>query len=634
MRIRTNCMALLVGGLLGASAAGVPTEASWPALGALVPRRLPLIPQQSPSAAPRTTPASTPAATLQEGHWGAESNELRTLRRAEEQLFAGDTLGPPASMPQAPVSESCEAPPADEWRASSALGAGPSPRWPNGIRMPSLPVRQNPRVAKYIRYFSNSPEGRKLFTTWLRRSGRYRSVITRALEQRDLPRDLLSIVFVESGFWPTAVSSAGAVGLWQFMPQTAKAYGLNVERDYDERQSIFQATNAAADHLSDLFARFQSWDLALAAYNLGYGSLSDRLQQYGVDDFWSLAQIPDALPKETELYVPKVLAVAVLMNNLEYFGFGDVELARPIDAAELEVPSGIRLSMVARAAGTSARALRELNPQIRSDILPDRGEPLTLFVPGNGLARARSMLPTLLSRQEDRDLDREVSNDFDWGHDDLGGRGMSRLERTDPKRHRRQEQRPFWETMGDDSDRGSSDSRRVRDSDERERTSDARNGSDDSRRRLDDSSGAVSERLQRTGERERHHEPNAADATPLGPRPDDTQNSWRIRGEDSVPAPPPAAEPSAALKGDAEKVRSALGLDKRQAPTERVISYRVERGDNLTDLAASFSVNPRQVARDNGIRNPSRILKGQVLKLRVPVTTSTPSVRTEKQPPS
>jgi len=503
--------------------------------------------------------------------------------------------------------------------------------------MPSLPVRQNPRVAKYIRYFSNSPEGRKVFTTWLRRSGRYRSVITRALEQRDLPRDLLALVFVESGFWPTAKSSAGAVGLWQFMPQTAKAYGLSVERDYDERQSIFQATNAAADHLSDLFARFQSWDLALAAYNLGYGSLSDRLQQYGVDDFWSLAQIPDALPKETELYVPKVLAVSVLINNLEYFGFGDVELAKPIDAAELEVPSGIRLSMIARAAGTSARALRELNPQIRTDILPDRGEPLTLFVPGNGVARARSMLPALLSRQDDRDLDREVSSDFDWGHDDLGAQGQSRLERTDPKRRRRQEQRPFWETMGDESsDRASADSRRARDNDDSsERSSDARRGSDDSRRRLDDSSNAVSERLQRTSESERRREPNRGDANALGPQPDETQRSWRIRAEDPVPQPTaPATEPSAALKGDAEKVRSALGLDKR--PTERVISYRVERGDNLNDLAASFSVNPRQVARDNGLRNPSRILKGQVLKLRVPVPTNAnvATTRDEKQPPS
>jgi len=626
-------MALLVGGLLGASAAGVPADGPWPAMAALMPRRSPLQPIPTANPVPKAAATATLSAT-QEGHWGAESSELRALRRAEEQLFADDTLGPPASMPQPPATESCEAPPADEWRASSPLGAAPNPRWPNGIRMPSLPVRQNPRVAKYIRYFSNNPEGRKLFTTWLKRSGRYRSVITRALEQRDLPRDLLSIVFVESGFWPTAVSSAGAVGLWQFMPQTAKAYGLSVARDYDERQSIFQATNAAADHLSDLFARFQSWDLALAAYNLGYASLSDRLQQYGVDDFWSLAQIPDALPKETELYVPKVLAVAVLVNNLEYFGFGDVELAKPIDAAELEVPSGIRLSLIARAAGTSTRALRELNPQIRGDILPDRGEPLSLFVPGNGLSRARSMLPTLLSRQENRELDRDVSPDFDWSRDEFDSQALTRLERTNPSRRRSTEPRPFWETMGsDDSD--SPSPRRTRDSeDDRERSADARRESDDSRRRIDSSDNAVSDRLLRSGDRDRR-EPSSSDSSPLGGRTDEPPPSWRIR-RDSPPLPAAGAMgPSAELKGDAEKVRSALGLDQRPAPvTERVISYRVERGDNLTDLATSFSVNPRQVVRDNRLRNPSRILEGQVLKLRVPAAPATQRAPADKQPPS
>jgi LysM repeat protein len=350
-----------------------------------------------------------------------------------------------------------------------------------------------------------------------------------------------------------------------------------------------------------------------------------------------LAQIPDALPKETELYVPKVLAVSVLLNNLEYFGFGDVELAKGIDAAELEVPSGIRLSMVARAAGTSARALRELNPQIHSDILPDRGEPLTLFVPGNGLARARSMLPALLSRQDDRDLDREASSDFDWGHDELGSQGLSRLERTDPKRRRRQEQRPFWETMGDDSN-DSAARRRPRDADEiSERSADPQRGADDSRRRLDDSSNAVSSRLLRSGERERPSEPVNGDSGRIDAQPD-TQRSWRIRAEDSVRTTVPVAPtdgPSAVLKGDAEKVRSALGLDKRPAPSaERIISYRVERGDNLSGLAVAFSVSPRQVARDNRLRNPSRILQGQVLKLRVPAPTSAPSVRDEKQPPS
>jgi membrane-bound lytic murein transglycosylase D len=626
MRIRTNCMGLLVGALLGASAAGAPIEGAWPKLAALMPPRSPLTAPLPSAPSLKGTTALAALSPAQEGHWGAESTELRMLRRAEEQLFADDSGGPPASMPLPAAPEACEAPPADEWRTSSPLGASPNRRWPNGLQMPALPVRPNARVAKYIRYFSNSPEGRKVFSTWLRRSGRYRSVITRALEQRDLPRDLLSVVFVESGFWPTAVSSAGAVGLWQFMPQTAKAYGLSVSRDYDERQSIFQATNAAADHLSDLYARFQSWDLALAAYNLGYGGLSDRLQQYGVDDFWSLAQIPDALPKETALYVPKVLAVAVLINNLEYFGFGDVDLAKGIDAAELEVPSGIRLSMVARAAGTSARALRELNPQIHGDILPDRGEPLTLFVPGNGLARARSMLPSLLSRQENHDLDREVSSDFDWGRDEVDSQSLSRLERTDPKRRRRQEQRPFWETMGDENDgRDSRDSRRTRDSnDSSERASDDRGGvDDDAGRRLDNSGSAVSERLQRSGERP--SPPSALDSSPLRVRPDDTPRSWRIRAEDPVPE----AGPSAALSGpEADKVRSALGLDKREAESaERIISYRVERGDNLNGLAASFSVNPRQVARDNRLRNPSHIVQGQVLKLRVPVTTSTPRAK-------
>ena len=632
MRNRANYVGVLVGALLGASAAGMPIDGTRVLLGAIMPRTtLPVTPAASViSARPGATPA--PSSAVQDGRWGAESSELRTLRRAEEQLFADDPVGPPASVPAAPAVETCEAPADDEWRASSALGASPSPHWPNGLKMPGLPIHQDARVAKYIRYFSSSPEGRKLFSTWLRRSGRYRGVITRALEQRDLPRDLLSIVFVESGFWPTAVSGAGAVGLWQFMPQTAKAYGLKVERDYDERQTIFQATSAAADHLSDLYARFQSWDLALAAYNLGYATLSDRLQQYGVDDFWSLSRIPDALPNETALYVPKVLAVSVLINNLEYFGFGDVELAKGIDAAELEVPAGVRLSMVARAAGTSARALRELNPQIHGDVLPDRGEPLSLFVPGNGLARARAMLPTLLSGQEDHDLDRAVSSDFDWGHDDVGEQGLSRLERTDPRHGRRRAQRPFWETMTDDDhdSRRDTDARAPRDA--RDDDDDRHERASDTRQTRDSSRAAVRERLQGSAE----HQPDAdRNADPWRVHPDDPQGSWRVRAQDPKPVIADPG-PNAALGGpEGDKVRSALGLDKPTPPiTERIISYRVERGDNVNGLAASFSISPRQVARDNRLRNPSHIIKGQVLKLRVPVTTSTPNESSEKQPPS
>ena len=601
MRIRSDYTALFAGIILGAGAAGIRPETAHSLLSAMLPQQAPAL--TAPATAAAQAAAAPHAAAAQDGRWGAESVELRILRRAEDSLFADEPNPEPASMPLAAPTEACEAPNANDWQVSRDMHASAGPNWPSGLKMPSMPVRQNPRVAKYIRYFSSSAEGRKLFTTWLRRSGRYRSPITRALEEHDMPRDLLSIVFVESGFWPTAVSSAGAVGLWQFMPQTAKAYGLKVERGYDERQSVFQATSAAVDHLSDLYARFQSWDLALAAYNLGYASLSDRLHQYGVDDFWSLAQIPDALPKETALYVPKVLAVAVLLNNLDYFGFGDVELAPSIDAAQLEVPSGIRLSMVARAAGTSARALRELNPQIHGDVMPDRGEPLTIYVPGNGLARARRMLPALLSRQENTELDRQVSPDFDWGHDEVDTGGMTRLERTNPRRNRNHvdQQRPFWETMTDED--GDSDSRRHA------ATSPSRN---------DDAQPAPKEKRDET------------ERAPV----DDRQPSWRIRAEDPPQKPLGSNTVSPLGEPEAEKIRGALGLNKSEASSgQRVVEYRVMRGDNLTDLAATFSTTPKQVARDNRLRNPSHIMKGQILKLRVPAAPTATSARTDKQPP-
>src|SRR5690606_25953375 len=118
-----------------------------------------------------------------------------------------------------------------------------------------------------------------MFTAWLRRSGKYEPIVNQALSKRKLPKDLAAVAFIESGWWPTAKSSAGAMGLWQFMPQTARAYGLTVSDVYDERMSIWKSTAAAVEHLDDLHTRFQSWDLALAAYNMGYQGLERRVRE-------------------------------------------------------------------------------------------------------------------------------------------------------------------------------------------------------------------------------------------------------------------------------------------------------------------------------------------------------------------
>ncbi|MBX3222289.1 MAG: lytic transglycosylase domain-containing protein [Labilithrix sp.] len=295
-----------------------------------------------------------------------------------------------------------------------------------GLKTPELPIPRNPHVLKYIRYFTESHEGRRNFSEALRRSGRFQEIIAKAFRELGLPQDLIAVAFIESGFSTEAVSTAGAAGLWQFMPATGRAYGLSVESTIDERVSIWRSTEAAAHHLSDLYERFRSWELALAAYNLGFDGLDRRLDEYETEDFWTLVDAPGALPKETAHYVPKVLAAAVVFANLDEYGFTDVERAQPLDASELEVPGGTNLSVVARAAGTSLRVLRELNPELLADIVPDRGEAATLHVPRAGLARARTMLPKLASDSDDRTT--QVSEDFDWGKDDVRS-GRSRLER-------------------------------------------------------------------------------------------------------------------------------------------------------------------------------------------------------------
>ncbi|HEU4537776.1 MAG TPA: lytic murein transglycosylase, partial [Polyangiaceae bacterium] len=131
----------------------------------------------------------------------------------------------------------------------------------------------------------------------------------------------------------------------------------------------------------------------------------------------ALAELPGGLPAETAAYVPRVLALATVLNNLDRFGFDDVEPCRAVDASELDVPAGTPMNTVARAAGTSLASLRELNPELLRAALPPEGAAVSLHVPSAGWARARLMLPRLIA---DRDgLEDDVSDTFDWGRDEV-----------------------------------------------------------------------------------------------------------------------------------------------------------------------------------------------------------------------
>ena len=302
-----------------------------------------------------------------------------------------------------------------EWSGSASMRSqlGPSPAehaWlgaPRGgldqqsedtfpkLRLPDLRLSVTRQALRYVQLFSGTDRGRRMYATWLKRSGRYQELIRAEFRDWRLPEDLLWVVMVESGFDPRATSPAGAVGLWQFMPSTGDVYGLTRNSMLDERRNPTHATRAAAHHLRDLFLRFGNWDLALAAYNMGYGQLADAMGKHGTSDFAELAR-RGAIPDETAAYVPKIAACAIIANNLERFGFETVELAPPIEAGEVAVLAGTSLRVVAQAAGVGTSLIRALNPDILGDHVPQGHGDYLVMVPIGSVSQARAALPVMM----------------------------------------------------------------------------------------------------------------------------------------------------------------------------------------------------------------------------------------------
>ncbi len=349
---------------------------------------------------------------------GVESTELAALREAERQLFPQASPAPgnpwPSELPlrlpgdDAPHVHASGLPPAEPTAPPAPEGTRDL-AWLTKLEMPDLPVRWDDRVVRYLEYFRDDPRGRATFASLYRHAGRWQSMMRRALRKKSLPEDLVWVAMIESGFEQIARSPVGAVGLWQFMPETAKIYGLTIDRWLDQRLDAPVETEAAADFLADLHRRFGSWELALAAYNMGYGGLSSVVRRYNTNDFWSLARTEGTLPWETTLYVPKILASAVVAHNLVAFGFSDLQPEGPVDTDEVTVPPGTPLVLVAQAAGCTPRDVEMLNPELRASRTPPLSEGDAAYpvkVPaGKGAAATQAMAK---SRRDQPPLDRYV----------------------------------------------------------------------------------------------------------------------------------------------------------------------------------------------------------------------------------
>jgi len=231
-----------------------------------------------------------------------------------------------------------------------------------------LPLTVNDQVLSFLNFFQ-TPRGRAIVETGLRRAGRYRDMISRVLQEEGLPQDLIYLAQAESAFQPLALSRAGARGIWQFVAWRGNQYGLRHTWWVDERQDPEKATHAAARHLRDLYAIYGDWYLAMAAYNCGPGNVQKGIERTGYADFWELYK-RNVLPRETKNYVPIIVALTLIAKDAAHYGI-QAEPEAPVATDVVKPGRAIDLRLVAEAIDVDVETLRTLNPSLLRLATPD-----------------------------------------------------------------------------------------------------------------------------------------------------------------------------------------------------------------------------------------------------------------------
>jgi membrane-bound lytic murein transglycosylase D len=239
------------------------------------------------------------------------------------------------------------------------------------------PTKADPKVASSATRVRREMSG--VLRRGIERSGRYLPIIEREFERHGVPHELAYLPIVESNFTADAVGG-GTVGLWQFTAGTAKRYGLIVNREIDERRDPEKATRAAARLLRDLYEKFDRWDLAVAAYNAGPLPVERALARNPGADFWKLAD-RGLLPSITRAYVPKVLATAFIASRPEHFGLHDVDRSAPLRFDTVVVKQRMDVATIADLCGSSKSEVAELNPQLRTGVVPKMPKGYQVRVP-------------------------------------------------------------------------------------------------------------------------------------------------------------------------------------------------------------------------------------------------------------
>lgn len=245
-------------------------------------------------------------------------------------------------------------------------------RLPTIIEMP-----YNQVVKQFIERYSDKLRGSVSYM--LGAANFYMPIFEQALETYGLPLELRYLPVIESALNPNAVSRVGATGLWQFMLETGKRYGLEVNSLVDERRDPVKSSYAAARYLRDLYKIFDDWSLVIAAYNCGPNKVNQAIHRAkGCADYW---QIYPYLPKETRGYVPAFIAANYIMNYYCEHNICPMITELPISTDTIVVDKNLHLEQIAKVLNVNIEHLRALNPQYRRDIVNGLTEPSVVRLP-------------------------------------------------------------------------------------------------------------------------------------------------------------------------------------------------------------------------------------------------------------
>lgn len=255
----------------------------------------------------------------------------------------------------------------------------------------------NPEVKKQINWYQHH---QSYLNHAIARAAPYIVYVYQETQKQHLPAELALLPFIESNYNPSASSEMGATGLWQIMPETARQTGLKINSQYDGRRSLTASTHAALHYLANLHFLNKDWLLALAAYNSGQGTLLQAIRQNSREDqdtdFWSLP-----LPRQTKIYVPKLLAIAAIIHQPERYHIHLQPVRNVPYLSSVSVAAKTDFNKAAKLAGISSTTLHQLNPAFRKWPVVAMNGPMNLVVPVNKAVQFKKTLAELpLTKQK------------------------------------------------------------------------------------------------------------------------------------------------------------------------------------------------------------------------------------------